>query len=238
MNDQVKELIMAGQTTVYNQVLIHYQDLGLDNDDLVIFIQINRLQSQGDMASPALIASAMKVTEKAISTRIQNMMKKGLVNVQSIGARQEFFDFAPLYEKLIEGKGAQVDNRVVSTGQQSRREVMKILQGEFGRALSPMEMQTVNQWFDQDHFDPNMMTLAIQEAVANNARSLRYIEAILVNWKRDNLTSPQAVQMANEKRRAVSYQTGNSRYQKRTQGQDQKSAGPKPKVPNFKFDQF
>lgn len=229
---------MAGQTTVYNQVLIHYQDLGLDNDDLVIFIQINRLQNQGDQATPAGIASVMKVTEKAVSTRIQAFMKKGLVKVQSIGARQEFFDFAPLYEKLIEGKGAAVENHEVSTGQQSRREVMKILQGEFGRALSPMEMQTVNQWFDQDHFDPNMMTLAIQEAVANNARSLRYVETILINWKRDNLTSPQAVQIAKEKRRAVSYQTGNSRYQNRAKKQGEQATGPKPKVPNFKFDQF
>ena len=37
-----------------------------------------------------------------------------------------------------------------------------------------MEMQTVGHWFDQDHFEPDLMLLAIQEAVANNARSLRY----------------------------------------------------------------
>ena len=49
------------------------------------------------------------------------------------------------------------------------------------------------------------MLLAIQEAVANNARSLRYIETILVNWKRDNVRTPAQAQLAKQKRRGVTY---------------------------------
>jgi DNA replication protein len=50
-----------------------------------------------------------------------------------------------------------------------------------------------------------MMMLAIQEAVANNARSLRYIETILINWQRDNITTPQAAEVAKQRRRGVTY---------------------------------
>ena len=50
-----------------------------------------------------------------------------------------------------------------------------------------------------------MMLLAIQEAVANNARSLRYIETILANWQRDNITTPQAAQVSKQRRRGVTY---------------------------------
>ena len=76
-----------------------------------------------------------------------------------------------------------------------------------------------------------MMILAIQEAIANNARSLRYIESILINWKKANLTSPQAVQIAKERRRGVVYNAGQSSKAKGNQSEKRQ-----PTVPIFKFD--
>ncbi|GAP00187.1 DnaD domain protein [Fructobacillus ficulneus] len=230
MEDRLKAFLQAGQTSIDNAILVHYQDLGFDNDDLVLYLQITRLQDQGDQANPAVIAHLMKVTEKTIIDRLKAMIDKNLMEVVSQGGQGEKYDFLPLYDRLLQGKGMRPANDVVSIGEKSRREVVRTLQGEFGRNLSPLELQTVAQWFDQDHFDPNMMVLAIQEAVANNARSLRYIEAILVNWQRENLTSPQAVQISREKRRGVVYQT---------QGRDDqanKKQAKQPIVPTFKLD--
>ena len=93
----------------------------------------------------------------------------------------------------------------MSDGKSTRREIFQTLEAEFGRPLTPMEMQTVGHWFDQDHFEPDLMLLAIQEAVANNARSLRYIETILVNWQRDNVKTATQAQIAKQKRRGVTY---------------------------------
>lgn len=231
MEESVKTLINAGQTTVYNYLLAHYRDIGMDNDDLVIYMQIHHLQSQGDQATLAALAKTMRVTEQAVSKRIQRFVQQDLVTVLNLGNRQEYFDFSPLFDQLLNGKQVNQDNQVVSTGQQSRRQVVRTLQGEFGRQLSPMELQTVNQWFEIEHFDPNMMILAIQEAIANNARSLRYIESILINWKKANLTSPQAVQIAKERRRGVVYDAGQSSKAKGNQSEKRQ-----PTVPIFKFD--
>lgn len=231
MEENVKTLINAGQTSIHNYLLIHYQDIGMDNDDLIIYLQITRLQSQGDQATLSALAQSMKVTEQSLSKRVQRFVQRDLMTVQNLGNRQEYFDFSPLFDKLLKGQRVNQDNPVVSTGEQSRRQVVRVLQGEFGRQLSPMELQTVNQWFDIEHFDPNMMVLAIQEAIANNARSLRYIESILINWKKANLTSPQAVQIAKERRWGVVYNAANS-----SKGQEKRSAKKQPIVPIFKFD--
>ncbi|MBS9337890.1 DnaD domain protein [Fructobacillus parabroussonetiae] len=232
MEENVKTLLDAGQTSIHNYLLLHYRDLGLDNDDMVIYLQITRLQSQGDQASPKLLAATMKVTEQAIAERLKRFVQLDLMTVQNLGNRQEYFDFTPLFDKLLSGQAVKVENPVVSAGEQSRRQVVRILQGEFGRPLSPMELQTVNQWFDIEHFDPNMMVLAIREAIANNARSLRYIESILINWQKANLTSPQAVQLEKERRRGVHYDASSSRSQ---QGNKQASKK-QPTVPIFKLD--
>ncbi|GAP02648.1 DNA replication protein DnaD [Fructobacillus pseudoficulneus] len=229
MEQRLQDFLQAGQTSIENDLLIHYRDLGLDNDDLVLFLEVNRLQQQGDQADPAVVARIMKVTEKTVIERLTSLVDRGLMQITGQGRQGESYDFLPLYNRLLEGKGVRPATTVVSVGEKSRREVVRILQGEFGRDLSPLEMQTVSQWFDQDHFDPNMMALAIQEAVANNARSLRYIEAILVNWQRDNLTSPQAVQISKEKRRGVVYQA---------KGNEASPKGQQPSVPTFKLDDF
>ncbi|MDD9139286.1 DnaD domain protein [Fructobacillus sp. CRL 2054] len=236
MEESVKALINAGQTTVYNYLLSHYRDIGMDNDDLVIYLQISRLQKQGDQASLAALAATMKVTEQALTERIKRFVQLDLMTVQNLGNRQEYFDFTPLFDKLLAGQRVNQDNPVVSAGEQSRRQVVRVLQGEFGRQLSPMELQTINQWFDVEHFDPNMMILAIQEAIANNARSLRYIETILINWKKSNLTSPQAVQLAKERRRGVTYDASKSAGGQGRQSPGQQTAKKQPTVPIFKLD--
>ncbi|MCD2158797.1 DnaD domain protein [Fructobacillus sp. M1-13] len=241
MEENVKSLLSAGSTSIHNYLLLHYRDLGLDNDDLVIYLQISRLQGQGDQASPQLVAATMKVTEQAVSERLKRFVQQDWMTVQNLGNRQEFFDFTPLFDKLLKGQAASNENPVVSAGEQSRRQVVRVLQGEFGRPLSPMELQTIHQWFDVEHFDPNMMVLAIREAIANNARSLRYIESILINWQKANLTSPQAVQLDKERRRGVSYETGNRRKTgtsgpSRGQTTGQQGNKKKPTVPIFKLD--
>jgi DNA replication protein len=57
-----------------------------------------------------------------------------------------------------------------------------------------MECETISAWLDEDQLDPNIIMLALKEAVLANKRSLRYIDKILLEWQRNGLTSVQAVQ--------------------------------------------
>ncbi|WEV54011.1 DnaD domain protein [Leuconostocaceae bacterium ESL0723] len=200
MDANLKRYLQAGQTSISNALLQHYRELGLDNDDLVLYLQVQNLQSRGDQARPDVLARTMQVTEKTIIDRLKSLMARHLLVLVGHDQATETYDFSPLYDRLIQGQAATDTAPVMSTGKSSRREVLQTLEVEFGRPLTPMEMQTVSHWFDQDHFDPNMMLVAIQEAIANNARSLRYIEAILANWQQQNIKTPQAAQMAKNRR--------------------------------------
>lgn len=236
MDAKMQAWLTAGHTTVDNPILLHYRDLGMDNDDLVLYLQVCRLQDQGEPALPATLARVMQVTEKTVVARLKALLQKGLMKINQQAAGGEYYDFTPLAERLVTGQQPKASAKVLSTGEKSRREVMQTLEAEFGRGLSAFEMETVAGWFDQDHFDPNMMLLAIQEAVANNARSLRYIEAILVNWQRDRLQSPQAVRAAKEKRRSL--QRSGRRPAGTEHEQAQQGQSKKPRVPAFKFEGF
>lgn len=204
LEQRLQQYIQAGNSSISNELLQHYQDIGLDNDDLVLYLQVQRIQDRGDQATPTAVAQIMHTTEKVVIQRLQSLIKRELMQVKGGAIQTEVYDFTPLFDKLLGGKIVE-HNELLSDGKSTRRQIMQTLESEFGRPLSPMEMQTIGHWFDQDHFEPVMMMLAIQEAVANNARSLRYIETILINWQRDNITTPQAAEVAKQRRRGVTY---------------------------------
>jgi len=204
LDQRLQQYIQAGQTAISNDLLQHYQEIGMDNDDLALYLQVTRIQNQGDAATPKILAQILHVTENVVVARLKSLITRELMVIAATTKQVETYDFTPMIAKLLQGQQISVQP-IMSDGKSTRREIFQTLEAEFGRPLTPMEMQTVGHWFDQDHFEPDLMLLAIQEAVANNARSLRYIETILVNWQRDNVKTATQAQIAKQKRRGVTY---------------------------------
>lgn len=67
--------------------------------------------------------------------------------------------------------------------------IFDYLQEEFGKLLSPMEIEVVNTW----DYDVEIIKLAIKEASTSNQRSIKYIDKILYNWKQANLKNSEEV---------------------------------------------
>lgn len=70
---------------------------------------------------------------------------------------------------------------------------------EFGRPLSPIEIETINYW-DED-YSVDMIDLALRESVLNGVYNLKYIESILSSWDKGNLKTKEAIMSHLEKRR-------------------------------------
>lgn len=65
---------------------------------------------------------------------------------------------------------------------------------EFGRYLSPIEREEIAQWLSVDHYTPEIIELALREAVLSQAYSLKYIDRVLLNWQRHNLKTTDEVE--------------------------------------------
>ena len=60
--------------------------------------------------------------------------------------------------------------------------IINTFEHEFGRLLSPMELEIINDWKSQG-FEDEKIREALKQSVYNNAVSLRYISKILQSWK-------------------------------------------------------
>lgn len=63
----------------------------------------------------------------------------------------------------------------------ARENLIDSFTNELCRPITPIEMELLQQW--EKDYSLDLVKLALKEAVVNNKRSFKYIEAILVSWK-------------------------------------------------------
>lgn len=80
--------------------------------------------------------------------------------------------------------------------------VYSMFEQKFGRPLSPLEFEKITGWLDEYQYPPELLRCALQEAVAHQARSLSYIDRILLNWERSGIRTAEEARK-NIRRRAL-----------------------------------
>lgn len=63
---------------------------------------------------------------------------------------------------------------------------------EFGRTLSPTEYEIINDWLNKG-VNKELIVQALKEAIYNGAKSLRYIERILISWQEKGYKSREDI---------------------------------------------
>jgi DNA replication protein len=81
--------------------------------------------------------------------------------------------------------------------------VFTLFEQEFGRPLSPMEVETINGWLDQDRYPDELIRLALKESVFNGKLHFRYIDRILLDWNRNGIHTVEQARAQMQKFRSV-----------------------------------
>ncbi len=236
MESLAAALVNDGQTTIANALLAHYREIGVTNDELLVYLQFKRLIDQGNQfPNAAVIAKSLGESTNAVFQRLHEMLAKKLLTIESITADDQKihdrYNFDGLYDKLAVALKKQPVSTQASeqaTSENSRQKVFRAIQTEFGRDLSPIEMESISKWFDEDHYEPEVIELALREAVLRQVYNLTYMDRILLNWQKRNLKT--AAQVEAERQRSIE-----QRLNSAPQPQRQTGANAGPKIPLFKL---
>lgn len=209
MESLAAALVNDGQTTIANALLAHYREIGVTNDELLVYLQFKRLIDQGNQfPDAAVIAKSLGESTNAVFQRLHEMLAKKLLTIESITADDQKihdrYNFDGLYDKLAVALKKQPVSTQASeqaTSENSRQKVFRAIQTEFGRDLSPIEMESISKWFDEDHYEPEVIELALREAVLRQVYNLTYMDRILLNWQKRNLKT--AAQVEAERQRSI-----------------------------------
>src|SRR5699024_7062854 len=92
----------------------------------------------------------------------------------------ETYSLNPLWEKLFTPKAEPEEGIPEGT-------LFVLFEQEFGRPLSPFEIETINAWLDEDEIIPSLIKAALRESVLMGKLNFKYMDRILRDWKRKGI---------------------------------------------------
>ena len=143
------------------------------------------------------IAKNLGTKERQVFEQLHQMMTNHLVEQKmrkmEDGKEDAIYDFSLLINKLALLNENDQEAAVKVENNNSRVETFNQLEAEFGRPLSSMELQIVNDWLDKDNYSAIMIKLALRQAVMNSALNLQYMDRILQSWDRQGLRTERDI---------------------------------------------
>src|SRR5699024_1521668 len=87
----------------------------------------------------------------------------------------------PLREKLF--------TEETPSQKQEEGDLFLLFEQEFGRPISPFEIETINVWLDEDKMQPHLIKAALRVAVLMGKLNFKYIDRMLREWQKKVISS-------------------------------------------------
>ena len=181
------KLWQQGALNLGEILAITYKRLGLDESTFAFLMLLSRhLREKPTGWSLTEIAELMTLDMHNCSQIFMRLISDGFLlveqQVDKNGNRTESYSLAPLFLKLetILKRDANIDR------ESDLQELALKIEHLFG-VLSPRDVELVQMWMSDDGFEPAVIELALAEMQLHDIRSLKYVDKILLDWKRKNI---------------------------------------------------
>lgn len=176
MNEIVYNTLIKKDYIVKNFLLKIIKEMNLSLNEAILIIYF--MNQETPILDIDNIKSEAYLSEEEIMEAYEKLVTLGIIETKVIKENGTL-------EEII-----SLDNIIKSVSQDITKEgkakltvdLFQKFEEEFGRSLSPMEYEIINNWLDNGTSE-ELILEALKEAIYNNVKSLRYIEKILLNWK-------------------------------------------------------
>ncbi len=224
MDDATVFILRKGQTSISNLLLENYTDLGLNDGEFLLLLMLMKFDQQKEDVDLEALSKIMGKTDAEIGTLLNNLIVKKVVDLRTVidasGKQRDCYDLSFLYEKLVQIVKNQLQTRNQKQENATKEQVFDSFQKEFGRPLSSIELEEIRRWMEEDGYSPEIILLALKEAVLSQAYNFKYIDRILISWEKQNVHSAMDVQRVK-----------NQFEEKKTNQNKKKGNANRPKIP-------
>lgn len=202
----MREYLEAGETTISNLVLENYAGLGMSDAEFLLWLQLFRFQKQGN-TFPDLkkIAQLMNKSVEEIYNLLNALVEHQALEITSshnaLGELVDSYSLYPLINLIEQEENRQMSVPVKKETKVGLAELNSAFEEAFGRLLNSIELEQLRDWVEKDGYSPELILLALKEAVLNQVRRFRYIERILMDWKTNDIQTREQVEEAQKRRK-------------------------------------
>lgn len=190
--DKLQQFLSQKIVTIPLFLFQNMNKFSLSAEEL-IFLMYLKDKGKKFTFNPIEIEEETKLDKMKVLQLISNLTDKKLLNLETTkndsGVLEELLDLTPFYNKYL-------SLFINSTVEKEKKEISQTLFGEiereFGRTLSPSELEFIKAWLD--NFDKDVILEAVKEATLNGVSSIRYIDKILYEWDRKGIKKKEDVE--------------------------------------------
>jgi DNA replication protein len=204
------DLMLQGSTSIPNLLLRYYTKIKITDEEMMVLVQLLRLRTEEKILHPPteLLAKYLAGGVERVERNLTSLIEKEVLTItqyydEAQGVILNGYDFEPLFAKLSETWAcakvkeiektrkilAKQEDEAVSEADFAR--LIKSFEEEFGRPLSPMEVEQIRLWVRET--DCPLILDALRRAVLIGKHNFKYIDSILLKWKKNNLKNLEAV---------------------------------------------
>lgn len=181
---KLNDLVKSQNITVPMYVIKQYSKFNLTLDEFVLLIYL--YNNNNIIYDPNFIANELNISMETVLINVDSLANKGLisldVNKTSNGVLEEKINLDNFYEKITL---SLIDE--LNLEEASDNSIFTIIEEELGHKLKPNEQEMVISL--QKDYSDELIKEALKEASNSGSPSLRYIDKVLFDWKRQGVKS-------------------------------------------------
>lgn len=201
--------IEAGTVSIPSRLLQDYKKLALSESEVMLLLHVHSFLEKGiSFPTPELLSERMNYSNNQCSEMLRHLMKRGFLDLkeqQGENNYSEEFSLTPLWDKLIALSFSEKEKVVEVNKQLDEKVIYELFETEFARPLSPMELELITMWLDQEKYSSDLIKAALLEGVISGKLNLRYIDRILIEWSKNGVKTVQQAKDYGEKWRSHQY---------------------------------
>lgn len=162
-------------------------DSELKANEKILYGEISALLNKSGecFASNSYFAKLYEVDPSAISKWINHLKEKNYLEIDYITQGKEIKQRKIRVvgiDKYHEGY-CQMNKENKEEEEYIGENIFEYIENNLGRVLSPIEFEIISSW----DYDNEIIKLAVKEAILHNAKTIKYIDRIIFNWKQNKV---------------------------------------------------
>ena len=239
-------LFFSGVVAIPKYFLTHYTEIGLNDREMMVLIQILCEAETNPYPSIATLAGRMTASSSDIEEVVGRLVERKLLAIERHWNPIEqkwvnSYSFVGLMDELAELwaiersqqleeertlKQSQVSPQLTSTPISPPMETLvRSFEQELGRPLTRIECENLDRWLSSN-FSEELIIEALRRGVSAGIRNFRYLDSILREWEKKGLHTRAEIEAED------------AYFQSRQEKKTSKPKNQVPKTASNKYDKF
>ncbi len=185
------DVVKSGNIVIPLYMYREYKNLGIDLESFIFLMYLNNNGNNIPFDINKL-SEDLSCDVKTIMNYIAVLQGKKLIEIKVVkndkNITEEYISLDLFYEKISISLLGELSKK-----EEDNCDVFQILEKELGKQLSPIEIEIVKAWKENNYSD-EIIKEAIKESVMNGVVGLRYIDKILYEWYKKGIKTKEDVE--------------------------------------------